>query len=519
MAALPIGELLRFHADRKSSEAIGLHVLGAERVDLSWGELDRRSNRRAAQLGAAGVTTDDFVMVALPNGIKLFETTFAIWKAGATPLMVSRQSPAAELRAIIDIARPKAIVSDLRIAADQITILNVDEPIDGYPAHAVQTIQPARHWKAITSGGSTGRPKVIVDHKPATFDPGEAFMGQPPGGVVLNPGPLYHNGPFLFSHSALFAGAQLVCMERFDPEEFLRVVQRYRVQWTAVVPTMMHRIMALPESVRCKYDLSSLQRVLHFAAPISRPLKEAWLEWLGADRTVELYAATEAVGVTMISGSEWLAKRGSVGRPVMGSRIRIVDDDGFDVPAGTIGEVYMTGPAGPRNSYHYLGAERRVDPNGWESVGDLGWLDSDGYLFLADRRTDVILRGGANIYAAEVEGALEQFDGVRGAVVIGLPDPDLGQRVHAILETGRDSRPVADQLTEHLQAIIAKYKVPESYEFVDVPLRDDAGKVRRSKIRDERVTSLAAGDWLPPIQIRPFGASTRPSAKPSEVRP
>lgn len=508
MAVLPIGDLLSFHAARKDGEAVAIRCGSSTTpTDLTWRELDRRSNRRARLFMAAGVLPDDLVLVALGNGPDYFETTFAIWKAGATPLAVSPKTPAAELRAISEAAHPRLIVSNSSILLPEIRTIDVNAPLDGYSAEPLSGIKAPRYWKAMTSGGSTGQPKVIIDHKPAERDPHEASYGQSADGVVLNPGPLHHNGPFLFSHSALFAGSQIICMDRFDAEDALRLIERNRVQWTAVVPTMMSRIMALPESIRDRYDLRSLERVLHFAAPINRTLKTAWLEWLGPDRTIELYAATEAVGATLISGSEWLLKPGSVGRPMLGTKIKIVDDDGHDVPSGIIGEIYMMPPEGPRSSYHYLGAERRIDLQGWESVGDLGWLDEDGYLFLAERRSDLIIRGGANIFAAEIEGALEQFPGVRGAVVVGLPDPDLGQRAHAILETDPDTKLDFERLAHHLLSAFAKYKSPESYEIVTHPLRDDAGKVRRSTLREDRAARLAAGDWLPPIQIRPFATA------------
>jgi bile acid-coenzyme A ligase len=282
----------------------------------------------------------------------------------------------------------------------------------------------------------------------------------------------------------LFCGNHLVVMSRFDELQTLKLIEQHRVDWVMLVPTMMHRIWRLGAEVRDRFDLSSLRMVLHLAAPCPPWLKEAWIDWLGPDRIHELYAGTEAQGITWITGDEWLAHRGSVGRPMEGFRFRILDEDGDEVPPGEIGEVYMIPDEGPGTTYHYLGAEPR-SRDGWESVGDLGWLDEEGYLYLADRRTDLILSGGANIYPAEVEAALDAHASVRSSAVIGLPDDDLGQRVHAIVEAEGE---LGDQdLLAHLVERLSRYKIPRSFEYVAEPLRDEAGKVRRAALRADRI--------------------------------
>ena len=210
---------------------------------------------------------------------------------------------------------------------------------------------------------------------------------------------------------------------------------------------------------------------MHVGAPCPVWLKHAWIDWLGADRVFELYAGTEAQGFTVIAGEEWLAHEGSVGRPVPGS-MKVTDADGRELPAGEVGEIWMKTPDRP--TYHYIGAEARAR-EGWESLGDLGSIDADGYLYLADRRTDLILAGGANIYPAEVEAALLEHPSVRSCAVIGLPDEDLGQRVHAVMEL---SAPVDDdEMGQFMGERLVRYKVPRSFERVDGPVRDDAGKV------------------------------------------
>jgi bile acid-coenzyme A ligase len=251
---------------------------------------------------------------------------------------------------------------------------------------------------------------------------------------------------------------------------------------------MMHRIWALPDEVRNRYDLSSLQIVFHMAAPMPPWLKEKWIEWLGPERIYELYGGTEAQGATIISGVEWLEHRGSVGKIGETARLRIIGEDGNEVATGETGEIYFLPNDGAGSTYHYLGAEPKRRADGWESLGDIGRLDAEGYLYLGDRLADMILRGGANIYPAEVEAAVTEHPEVRSCVVVGLPDPEFGQRVHAILELdpSADAQAVADGMAAFLADRLSRYKHPESFETVSVGLRDDSGKVRRTLLRDER---------------------------------
>jgi bile acid-coenzyme A ligase len=223
--------------------------------------------------------------------------------------------------------------------------------------------------------------------------------------------------------------------------------------------------------------------VWHLAAPCPAWLKQAWIDWLGPERIFELYAGTEGHAMTAISGAEWLTHRGSVGRPVTGE-IRILDPEGSPLPPGELGEVFMRPVGRDRPTYRYLGAEA-TSRDGWESIGDLGYLDEEGYLYLVDRRTDLILVGGSNVYPAEVEAVLDEHPKVASSAVIGLPDPDLGQRLHAIVQPRGE---VSEQeLLEHVRARLVRYKVPRSVEIVGEPLRDEAGKVRRYALREARI--------------------------------
>jgi bile acid-coenzyme A ligase len=253
-----------------------------------------------------------------------------------------------------------------------------------------------------------------------------------------------------------------------------------------MVPTMMKRIMRLPEEERLSYDVSSLRVVWHLAEPCPEWLKQEWIDWLGAERIFELYAGTEAQTATIITGPEWLAHRGSVGKVVPGT-VLITNEDGQEVSVGEMGEVWMRSlRATP--TYKYIGAAARTMEGGWESLGDMGYLDADGYLYLGDRAADMILSGGANIYPAEIESAIQEHPAIKSCAVIGLPDDDKGNTVHAILEA--DASEVSEEeLKIFLGERLVIYKVPRTFEFVDFALRDDAGKVRRSALRAERLQS------------------------------
>jgi bile acid-coenzyme A ligase len=306
-------------------------------------------------------------------------------------------------------------------------------------------------------------------------------------GCVMVPGPLYHTGPFVVSWQGIFAGCTLVVLRRFDASECLALIERHRVNWVLFVPTMMQRIWRLPKSERERWNLSSLRTVMCSGAPSPEWLKRAWIGWLGPERIFEAYGGSERLGGTQISGDEWLRHPGSVGRPTGGRRIRILDPNGRELPPGEIGEVFMMPPGGQGSTYRYIGAEATATGDGWESLGDLGYLDDEGYLYLADRKTDMIVTGGANVYPAEVEAAIDEHPRVRSSAVVGLPDEDLGQRVHGIVDA---PTPIdEEELREHLGQRLALYKIPRSFEFVGEPLRDDAGKVRRSALREERLAS------------------------------
>jgi bile acid-coenzyme A ligase len=467
MARVPIAAAVR----RLAREQPDRPAITCEGETVMWGELEARTNRLAHTMARMGVGQDDFVTIGLPNGIAFYETCIAAWKLGAVPQPVSHRLPERERAEIVALVHPPVAVTEPIVPDAHAS----DEPI------TPDRVSPS--FKAPTSGGSTGRPKIIVSASDGTVDVVRqvSFADRRPGHTELVPGPLYHNGPFIYSMPTLLSGGHVVVMTRFDASEALRLIEEYGVEWALLVPTMMLRIWRLPEEERLSRDLSSLRAVLHLAAPCPVWLKHAWIDWLGPERVWELYAGTEAQQVTLISGGEWLDHEGSVGRPLPGT-MKATDAHGVELPPGEVGEIWMLVPERP--TYHYIGAEARAR-DGWESLGDLGWFDGDGYLYLADRRTDLILAGGANIYPAEVEAALMEHHAITSCAVIGLPDEDLGQRVHAVLETSAEVSD--DELRAFLAERLVRYKVPRSFERVDGQVRDDAGKVRRSALAAERV--------------------------------
>ena len=459
-----------------------------EGSSLTWGELEARTNRLARAYQALGVKKDDFVTIALPNGIEFFEACLATWKAGATPQPVSARLPKFERDQIVEVGAPSLVVGVEPGEYAPIACLPAgyvpDAALPNTPLPEVTAIS----YKAMTSGGSTGRPKLIVSKQPAAADPDVPLLEIPQQGCMLIPGPLYHNGPFLWAMTALFKGCTVVVTTRFDAEETLRLIEAHKVDVVYMVPTMMRRIWALPEEVRTRYDLSSLKALWHLAAPCPPWLKECFIEWLGPEGIWELYGGTEGQGSTTIQGTDWLKHKGSVGRPVETCEMKIVGEDGETLPPGKVGEVFIRPLAGAGTTYRYIGAVAKSIEGGWESLGDMGWMDAEGYLYLTDRLSDMILVGGANIYPAEVEAAIDAFPGVRSSAVIGLPDEDMGARLHAVID--RPEGPADPKAMEaHLAERLVRYKVPKSFEYVGEPVRDDAGKVRRKALREARLAA------------------------------
>lgn len=476
----PLGDLLaELAAARPDHPAITTGHRTVTRDDV-----ERRTNGLARAYADRGVRQGSLVTIMLPNGIEFMLATIAAWKLGATPQPVSPTLPRAELERILALADPALVVG-----GDPAGIGGRPSVPAGYEARDFGSspvpgrISPV--WKAPTSGGSTGAPKLILAGQPASAELMrlyQAVFQMQPDDTHLVVGPLTHNGPFLMAAAALFHGNHLVIAPRFDAADTLRLITQHQVNWLMLVPTMMHRIVRLPEVTDA--NLSSLRVVLHTAAPCPQWLKREWLHLLGPERLLELYATTEGHAGTVISGSEWLTHPGSVGRVVTGE-ISVRDAAGEPVEAGVDGDIWVRPAPGSPATYRYLGAEAEGLPGGWECQGDRGWFDADGYLYLGDRKQDMILVGGANVYPAEIESALDEHPDVQSSCVIGLPDDEYGNRIHAIVQSSVELD--ADVLLPHLRERLVPYKLPRSFERVSHPLRDDAGKARRTQLRAERI--------------------------------
>lgn len=427
-------------------------------------------------------------MIAMPNRVEFIEAVFAAWKLGATPCPTSWRLGSEEQTDLIAMLEPRVVVGTSALSIAGATLIDVDEAISESISDAPWPPLAVAPGKIVNSGGSTGRPKLIVDPQPSAWGSDKEGRSRPPRIVLFNPGPFYHSAPFSYVAMSLAQGSHVVGMERFDAVEWLRAVERYRPSFAYLVPTMMARIAKLPQEITAVADLSSIKTLLHMAAPCPPDVKRWWIERIGGDRVLEVYGGTERIGATAITGTEWLEHPGSVGRAAPGEEIVILGEDGEPLPQGEVGEIYFRRAVAPGSQYQYIGAGTRIRGD-LDSFGDLGWLDRDGYLYIADRRTDMVTVGGANVYPAEVEAAIESVPGVLCAAVIGLPDADMGNRIHAIVELDSEQSVPMDGLA-FLDPALAKLsglKRPRSVEFTRERVRDDAGKLRRAALRDERL--------------------------------
>jgi bile acid-coenzyme A ligase len=458
---------------------------------LTRGQLESLTNRLARGYATLGVRQGDYVTIALPNSIEWVAAVVATWKLGAIPQPLSARLPDAEYGSLLDLRERALLVGRPDPRGVVRSVPGDFDPGDVSDEPLPEAVSPS--LKSMASGGSTGRPKLIEAGGDGRFNGTlvATMMGNRATDTQLVSVPLSHNTGFTSATMALATGQHLVLMSRFDACEFLRLITEHRVDYLATVPTIMQRLLPVYRRDRQAYDLSSLRRWWHLAAPCPPNVKEAWIDILGPDLVWELYGGTELQALTFISGTEWLTHRGSVGRVVSGE-MKVLDDDGSECPPGVVGEIYMRPRPGSRPTYRYIGstAKHRPDALGaWDSLGDLGWFDEDGYLYLADRRVDMFTVGGRNVYPAEIESALSEHPAVLSCLVVGVPHDDLGQVPHALIhtETPLDAAAVRTFVGERL----SEYKVPRSVEFVDTPLRDDAGKARRTAVRDAVIARLS----------------------------
>lgn len=451
--------------DRWARETPAAPALTIEDDAWTYADLHALVLKAAGHLAALGAGPGRIVALPLPNSIEQTALIFGAWRIGAAPLPLPPMVPDAELAAILRAADTDLVIRDAQAFAEA-------APWTG--ACCLSSI-----FKAQATGGSTGVPKIIRDTRPSMIDPQFDFMGWTLGDTLFLPGPTFHSGPMSHLVEGLARGKHVVFMRKFDAARALELITRHRPHFALFVPTMMHRIMQLPEQVRQCADMLSLKRVWHTAAPCPPDLKRKWIDWIGGDVIWEMFGGSEAVALTIITGTEWLEHPGSVGRVTSGE-IRILDDDGHEVLTGQVGEIYMR--AAQPSPMQYAGTVSRRLRDGWESFGDLGWFDDQGYLFLADRRRDMIITGGQNVYPAEVEAALLNFPGVADAAVFGQRDEDLGEAVCALVFVAEGTIDV-EALRDHLARSVTRYKIPRRIGFTDQPIRNDAGKLRRSELR------------------------------------
>jgi bile acid-coenzyme A ligase len=461
--------------------------------NLTFRALHAQSLRVARGLAAAGVRQGDRVVSALPNSAELVLAAFATWRCGATFVPLNHKLPPTERTRLLKLAAPRLVVGGWADGTAGSVSRADMAAIDG--PELPSSLRPPEEYLAIASGGSTGAPKLIVNTQPLEW-PAEGprnlrLAGLRAGQRQLVLGPLYHNGPFAFGVWALAMGHTLVIPPRFNARDALDAIDRHAIAFVFVVPTHMLRMQRELMSGH-PASLASLETLLHSGAACPAWLKRWWLERLGADRIREVYGTTEGIGMTVVRGEEWLRRPGTVGRAV-GYDVKVLDEKGSEAAPGELGEIFL-GSHGRERTYRYLGAPELLSTlDGLQSVGDVGWMDDEGWLFVADRRTDLIISGGSNVYPAEVEAALVEHPAVTDAAVVGLPDGEWGKRVHAIVQYGSDAAPPGeDALDAWVRERLAAYKAPRSYEFVVTPLRADNVKLPRGELIAARVPTEEA---------------------------
>jgi acyl-CoA synthetase (AMP-forming)/AMP-acid ligase II len=484
------------------------YLLADTGESLSFRELEEQSNRIAHLFRKLGLTRGDHVAVLMENRLDLFPVYWAAQRTGLYYTPVNWHLTPDEAAYIVDNCEAKVLVSSAELeeiasyAAGRASGL-AHRFVVGGEAEGVPTLASAcadlpstpvedqsEGYYMFYSSGTTGRPKgILPTMMDAPFGTGltldhqmGAGFGFGPGATYLNTGPLYHAAPVGWSMGTVRNGATAVFMSRFDPELTLKVIQDQQVTHAQFVPTMFVRMLKLPEEVRASYDLSSLQLAIHAAAPCPVPVKEAMIEWLGP-KIIEYYAGSESNCFFVISTPEWLTHKGSVGRAVIGTA-HVLDANGKELPPGEIGQLWFDGPD---FEYHQDPDKTAAahDERGWSTLGDLGWLDEEGYLYLADRRTDLINSGGVNIYPREIEDALAMHPSVQDIAVIGVPDDEMGQRVHAIVHVADGVTPgseLAAELARDAATRIAGFKLPRTIEFVEDFPRLPSGKVLRRQL-------------------------------------
>jgi long-chain acyl-CoA synthetase len=485
-------------------------IMAGSGVRLSYAELERQSNQIAQLFRSRGLRPADHIAVLMENRPEFFPVVWGAQRSGLFYTPVNWHLSGAEAAYIVADCGARLLVAsgeleELAAAAASAPALAGRLTV-GLPVPRVESLADAvaplpdtpvadefEGYYMLYSSGTTGQPKGILPALTGQpFGTGlnidatmKNFFGFSPETVFLCTGPLYHGAPIGWSMGTIRNGGTAVVMERFDAVRALELVERYKVTHGQFVATMFVRMLKLPAAERAAFDTSSLRLVVHSAAPVSVEVKEQMIDWLGPI-LAEFYAGSEGNGFCLIDSPAWLRHRGSVGKPIVGE-VHICSDDGRELPAGQIGTVWFSGTR--RFSYHNDPAKTAgaYNDKGWSTLGDMGSVDAEGYLYLADRRTDLILSGGVNIYPREIEDALALHPAVADIVVFGLPDEEMGQRVHAVVQPavpGSGTPELAGELIEFCRARIAHYKAPRAVSFEDELPRLPSGKMLRRLLMD-----------------------------------
>jgi len=489
-----------------------------ERGSETWAELNERVNRLVGALRDAGLAPGDAFAVMCANQREFFEAVLAALHGGWVVVPVNWHWVADELAYVLEDAAPKALLVDQRwvpVAVEAVAraggpatavVVGSEAPPDGFVSYdaflgAAGPGEPpgqAGGGPMFYTSGTTGFPKGVRSGLTATGAPPStvgalaagfrALLGLPDDGVALLCGPAYHSAQFVFSVFPLLGGQTVVLQHRFDPAELLELVDAHRVTNLHLVPTQFVRLLKLPDEVRERFDGSSLRVVFHGAAPCPVEVKRRMIRWWGPVIS-EYYGGTEGGFITMISAEEWLARPGSVGHPTPVTEVLIVGADGRRRGPNETGQIYFRSLLGTDFEYHNAPektAAAHLEP-GVGTLGDVGYLDDDGYLFMSDRKIDMIISGGVNIYPAEIEGVLIEHPAVSDAAVFGVPDDEMGEQVRAavqLVEGTEASDALVAGLVAHCRSHLAGYKVPRSIDVHRQLPRNAAGKLTKRVLRD-----------------------------------
>jgi long-chain acyl-CoA synthetase len=505
-----------------TNPAIVLHPSG---IEVSFAALEAAANRLAHYLRNAGLRQGDTVAVLMENNQHIHAMMWAARRSGLYYALINTHLTPAEAAYIVDNSGAKALIGSraLRKVCEGLAehlpgglpdlLMIADDDLDGWQRYpecvAGQPETPIADESEGDllqySSGTTGRPKGIrreltglsPAEAPNMLMPLMTAVGVTSEAVYLSPAPLYHTAPSFWSMSVQSLGGTTVVMEKFDADSALDAIQRYRITHAQFVPAMFVRMLKLPEAVRNSYDVSSLQRVVHAAAPCPVDIKRQMIDWWGPIID-EYYASSEAVGASFIRAEEWLQHPGSVGKPLVGIP-HIVDDDGAELPAGQPGTIYYEGGY----PFHYLKDDAKTaearDSRGWVTVGDIGYLDDEGYLFLTDRRHHMIISGGVNIYPQEAEDLLITHPKVLDAAVFGIPDESMGQSVKGVVHTVNPADATdefAEELLVWLRERLAHFKCPRTISFEHQLPRTDTGKLYKQELVVKYSAPANAGPGL-----------------------